>query len=122
MKILLDTNFIITSVKQKLDFQEKILELGAEIVIPEEVIEELKKISEKKDEKGKDKDSAKLALEIIKKNNFQKIKLNNSNVDNGIVDYAKKNNIIVATLDKELKKRTGGKILVIKDKTNLEII
>ena len=43
-QVLLDTNFILTCVKQKIDFFEEIYLMGIEILIPEKVIEEIKKL------------------------------------------------------------------------------
>ena len=40
-KAIIDTNFIITSVKQKIDFLEELNFLGIECLIPKEVIKEL---------------------------------------------------------------------------------
>ncbi len=125
MEILLDTNFILTCVKQKIDFNSaanEIFDKKIEWLIPEEVIEELKKLSERKGEKTKDKESAKLSLELIKIIPHKTIKLNNQNVDKGIIDYLKNKDIILATLDKKLKERAGVKILSIRGKKDLEII
>ena len=125
MKILLDTNFILSCVRQKIDFYNYINENydeGVEFLVPEEVLEELKKISERKGEKIKDKESAKVILKIIEKLRIKKIKLNKKHVDDGIVNYLKNKKIILATLDRDLKKRVKNKILTIRGKKKLEII
>jgi len=121
-KAVLDTNFILTCVKQKIDFLDEIKFMGIEILIPEEVLEEIKEIMRF----GKRlyfRENAKLALKILNKNEFKKIKLGTADVDKGLVNFAAKNkDVIVATLDRELKKKIKKPKLVIRGKKKLEII
>jgi len=121
-KVVLDTNFILTCVKQKIDFLDEIKFMGIEILIPEEVLEEIKEIMRF----GKRlyfRENAKLALKILNKNEFKKIKLGTADVDKGLVNFAAKNkDVIVATLDRELKKKIKKPKLVIRGKKKLEII
>ena len=51
MKILLDTNFILTAVKQKIDFPSKadeLFDMKVEFLVPAEVVQELKTLSKRK--------------------------------------------------------------------------
>jgi len=108
---LLDTNFIITCIKQKIDFFEELRFMGFEIIIPDRVIDELKKLKQT------------LALKLLEKNNFKKIILIGKDVDNSIINYAKKNpEIIIATLDKELSNKLKNRKIIIRGKKKLEII
>ena len=123
MKIILDTNFLITCAKQKIDFPSLADELFTEKLewlLPIEVEEELKQIAERQGEKTTDKESAELALQLTK--DFDKVPLGTDTVDNGIVRYAKNNKTIIATMDKNLKKRFDNKILIVRGKKSLEII
>lgn len=122
--VLLDTNFILTCVKQKIDFFEEIKFLGMGIIIPKQVINELERISNSK-KKLYFKENAKLALRLLEKekNSFKKIDLESGNVDKGIKNFADENkNIIVATLDRELKTKIKNHKLVVRGKKKLEII
>lgn len=125
MKIILDTNFILACMKQKIDFFSLANELfddKIEFIVPEEVISELELLSTRKNEKGKDKDAAKFALKFIAKIRPEFIVLGEKNVDLGIINYANETSSVIATLDKGLKSKFGGKILTIRDKKGLEII
>ena len=125
-KIILDTNFILTCVKQKIDFFEEIKFMGMEILIPKQVINELKKVANSKKKLHFRKD-AELSLKLLEKekNSFKKIDLlkYGKNTDKRLNNFAEKNkNIIVATLDRELKNKIKNPKLVIREKKKLEII
>lgn len=119
--VILDTSFILSCIRKKIDFSEKIKFMGLKILIPIQVIGELTKISG--GGKTRFMEEAKLALFILKKNKFSEIDLNNKNVDNGIIKIAKENKeYIIATLDREIKNKTNNQKLVIRGETELEII
>ncbi|MGC9309122.1 MAG: hypothetical protein ACP5D2_00310 [Candidatus Nanoarchaeia archaeon] len=126
MEILLDTNFIITCIKQNLDFfseANKLVDEKITFLLPKQVLQEIEKLSKRKGEKIKDKQSAQIALEMIKLIEPKIINLEEGNVDDAIVAYLKKHNqVILATLDKELKSRTNNSKLVIRGKKKIEII
>jgi len=122
MKIILDTNFLIYTAKEKLDYPEalsKLLNEDYELVVPEQVINELTSLKNDKLKKvsGKDKRAADLALKILKANKIQTIKTKGNTVDQSIINLAnqdKKN--IVCTLDKEMRNILGRVILLNKNK------
>ena len=128
-KILLDTNFIITCVKQKIDFVSELEDLFGiyELIVPIEIIGEIKKIARDKRQKLKDRQAAELALEVLKPNCIKPVSLNEKNVDKGIVNFASKHDIIVASLDKNLRQRIENRnkrarFLVIKGKKRLGLL
>jgi rRNA-processing protein FCF1 len=110
-QVILDTSFIMSCIRAKIDFFEEIRFMGMEILIPEEVIGELKK------------KKAETALKLLEKSEFKKIKLETKNVDKGIIDYAKETpELVVATLDKKIKISVKNSKLIIRNKKKLEII
>ena len=120
MEIILDTSFILTCIKEKIDFLDA--ERFGKLLIPKHVIDELENLKEKK--KGRERERAELALAILKKSGLKEIDLEKNFVDAGIIKYVQdKKDIAVATLDRELKKKIKGKtrFLVIKDRKKLEI-
>jgi rRNA-processing protein FCF1 len=125
MRVLLDTNFLLTCAKQKVDFASLIaeqIEEKLEWIVPEEVIAELEDLSTRKEMKGKDKDAAKLALVLADKMSYELVRLNNKNVDVGIANFIKGKLITLATLDKGLKKRVDNTLIVISDKRQVKIV
>lgn len=104
MKVILDTNFIIACVKKNI----RVFDEFYEFIIPEEVVFELEKL--RKSRSIEDREAASVALDMIDKLKLKKIKLGNTNVDEGILEFIEKNKgIMVATFDKELKRKLKGK-------------
>ena len=104
MQILLDTSFILSCVRNKIDIFEEFL--GEKVLIPKQVLVELGGLSKSKSE-------AKLALKILDKNKFFTPDLKTKNTDAGIKKYSKDNpETYVATLDRELKSKVKKKIFI----------
>jgi len=123
MKILLDTNFILTCAKQKLDIDTSLNQITSEkieYIIPQEVLGEISLLKNK----SKTKATAELSFQIIQSLNPKIINLptKNPNVDIKIANYIKDKNTVLATLDKKLKSRVKNKILTIRNKKSLKII
>ncbi|HRZ85526.1 MAG TPA: hypothetical protein P5277_01980 [Candidatus Paceibacterota bacterium] len=129
MEIIIDTNFILTCVKQKIDLFSDFDEIFGvyTLIIPEQVIDELKLLKTKKNLTVKEKNSVELAIDLL---NLKKVKIVNmktKNVDAGIIKYLnnQNNKCVLATLDKDLiKKITNKKILflTIKDKRRVVLV
>ena len=127
MKILLDTNFILTAVKQKIDFAELAEQLFDEPIkwqVPQDVLNELGQLKDRPGMKTKDKEAAALSFQILQSINPEIIELpgKSPNVDMKIVNYILGKKIILATLDKELKNRVDNKILTIRGKKSIDLI
>lgn len=121
-KVILDTSFILTCVKQKIDFFDYLEMQGFQILIPKEVIGEIENITKSK-KKLRFRNDAELAIKLLKKHKFKKISLDSKNVDKGIIDFAKKDSdVIIGTLDSEIKKKAKNQKLVIREKKRLEIV
>ena len=126
-KILLDTNFLLAVYQFKVDIfteLDRVCNFDFKLFVLDKTIEELKKIVE--EQKGKNKEAAKIALKLIaiKKINIIKTK-SNIKTDDVIRDVAAKDNYIVATQDKDLKRKLinqGASVIVLRQKKVLAII
>ncbi len=124
-KVILDTNFILSCVKNKLDFFQELSLMGIKPIIPQEILSEIVRLKNKKQE-------AQVAFALIDKNpsNFERLTLSlgKGHVDKLIIDYVNKDenqDVLVATLDKEMKEnlsKGNKKIIVIRGKKKLEVI
>lgn len=110
-KILLDTNFLMAWGQFKVDIFtqiDKISTFRYELFTLDKNLDELNKIIE--EQKGKDKDAAKIALKLIDVKGIKIMKTkSNQKTDDLILDLASKNDFIVATQDKFLKSRLKEK-------------
>ncbi len=119
-KIILDTSFIISCVRQKIDFFSDMASMGLSILVPKQVFSELKRLS------GRNK-NAELSLKILSGNRkmFGIVDLgkHGKTTDKMIINFSNKNQgIIVATLDKEIKSKVQNRKMVIRMKKKLEIV
>ena len=119
VKYLLDTNFLMYCIKEKIDFLEELGE--GNIIVPRNVVLELERI--KKEDKNKYSYIASIALKII--SDVKRINLGKGHVDNLIISFVKKNDdIIVGTMDKRLQKmikKNMGSVLEIVGMKKLRI-
>lgn len=108
-KIILDTNFLLSCLKFRIDFIseiERISKFRYELCILSGTLKELE-----------DKKFGKLALDIIKNKNMKVINSKNSYVDEDILSL--KNGYIIATNDRKLIKNLELPIIRIKQKKYL---
>jgi rRNA-processing protein FCF1 len=103
---------------------DRVCNFNFKLFVLDKTIEEIEKIVE--EQKGKNKEAAKIALKLIaiKKINIIKTK-SNIKTDDVIRDVAAKDNYIVATQDKDLKRRLinqGASVIVLRQKKVLAII
>jgi rRNA-processing protein FCF1 len=118
---VLDTNFVLSCIRKKIDFFNDVPSMGLKIMIPIQVLDEVRNLS--MTAKGKFKDEARVALKLLEQNEFKRIDLYIKNVDNGIVKLAKDNKTyIVATLDKEIQNQLKNRKLIIRGEKKLEIV
>jgi len=123
-KILLDTNFLLAVHQFKVDIFSEIykeMRFKYKLFVLDRSIEELKKIVE--NQKGKSKEAAKIALKLVIIKDVEVVKtINDESVDDAIVKLAEKESFIVATQDKELKKRLKEKkvaIIILRQKKKI---
>ncbi len=120
VEIICDTNFLIHLATKRIKNLDNLdVEIGQiTFVIPQVVKNELLEL-EKNPEKKQD---IQATLNYIK--NFKTIQILGSFADKELIDYVSKNRVIVATMDKELKKQIkifGSSIMSIhNDKIVLE--
>lgn len=110
--IFLDTDFLVFSIKNNIDFSKQIKEESPkeELAIVDKTLDELTKLNSLE---------SKIALSLIKIKKFKIIKTKKDKIaDDLIIDNLKIGDI-VATQDKELKKRViekGNKVITIRQK------
>jgi len=115
-KVVLDTSFILSCVEKKIDFFDQLELNGVKVIIPKQVISELNGLS-------KSNNSAKISLQIIKENKFKEIDLKSKKVDRAIINLANKNkDLIIASLDREIKENVENQKFIIRGAKKLEVV
>jgi rRNA-processing protein FCF1 len=128
MEILLDTNFLLTSVREKVFFDslaDELFDESLEWVVPQEVLNELGNIKDTKGVGSRDRDAAKVCFEILQSLNPKIVDLGSRspNVDMAIVNYLlDRPSMVLATLDKGLKGRVSNPILTLRGKKTLALV
>ncbi|MBI2128980.1 nucleotide-binding protein [Candidatus Woesearchaeota archaeon] len=122
--IIIDTNFLTIPAEFKVDiFSEinRICSFNYSLFVLDKSVEELKKMIEA--QKGKEKAKARLALQLIENKEIGIIKTNSGKtVDDLLVDLSEDGNNIIATQDRELRKRLKGKnTIFLRNKKYLEM-
>ncbi len=121
MKVILEKNMLVRNEKFKINLFSKldrVIEKNYTPIVPESIIEEIKKI--KKTGSGKDKKAASVALELAKK--CEKTETQKDG-DDAIIEAALKDESIVATNDSELIKRLKNNnipVIFLKQKSHLK--
>ncbi len=118
MEVILDTNFIISCVRKKIDFVEQLESQGFRIAIPREVIEEMKdlKVKVSPDERV----AIDVAFRILDSKKFKKMKLGNRRVDEGLIEKGRQG-IYIATLDAEIKRNVPNRVIIFDAKKSVGI-
>jgi len=126
LKVVLDTNMLMLPVQLNINITaelDKLLELKYEIVVPEGVIDELKKLLNSSNPKVQR--IAKFALELAKE--FKIIPLRpkiGESTDQLLVQLAKKKDYIICTCDNELRRKireVGSPVIFLRQISHLAI-
>jgi len=111
MEAILDTSFIISCTRDRIDFILQLEMLGFNIVVPREVMQELRDIKERKGESRADRIAIDIALEMIQKKKLREVGFGGGKVDYELVKLGKKG-AYIATLDREIKRKVPNRIVI----------
>lgn len=109
MEVILDTNFIISCIKKRIDFISQLEEQGFSIRVPLEVFHELKDL--RNSVSHADRGAIDVALDMFSSKKVKKIKLGHNKVDVGLIEKGKKG-IHIATLDREIKRLVPNVVVI----------
>jgi rRNA-processing protein FCF1 len=109
MEVLLDTSFIVSCVKKKIDFLQQLEEQGFKVYVPHEVLEELKDLRLKS--RREERDAIDFAFLQFDQKKTKKFKLGHKKVDYGLMEKGGQG-MYIATLDREIKHSVPKKIVI----------
>lgn len=113
MQVILDSSFIISCVRDRIDFLTQLSEQGFTPVVPKEVFQEMKDLRTSNRSSREDRSAVDVALEILEKGNVKKISLGTGRVDESLIKKGQEG-IFIATLDNGIKKKITKRIVIFK--------
>lgn len=113
MQVILDSSFIISCVRDRIDFLTQLTEQGFTPVVPKEVFQEIKDLRISNRISRDERIAVDVALEILEKGNVKKISLGSGKVDESLIKKGQEG-IFIATLDNGIKKKIPKKVVIFK--------
>lgn len=118
MEVILDSNFIVSCVKHKIDFVTELEGMGFKVLLPKEVFEEIKDLRLNSDHETKV--AVEVALELFKKRKVKSVTLGRKQVDEGLIEFGKKG-AYIATLDGVIKRQVPNKVCISESGNNIVV-
>ena len=111
MQVLLDSSFIISCVRGRIDFLTQLEEQGFTPIVPREVLQEMKDLRTSSRASRNDRQAIDVALDIIEQRGVKKIGLGTGKVDDWLIKRGQEG-IFIATLDRAIKKRVPKRVVI----------
>ena len=111
MEVILDSSFILSCVKKKIDFVAQLEEQGFKIVVPREVLQEMKDLKLKSGLSHEERSSIDFIFKIVESEKIKKISLGSRKVDMGLIEKGREG-IYIATLDRAIKREVKNKVII----------
>ncbi len=118
MEVLLDTNFVLSCIKKKIDFISDLEGMGFKVLLPKEVFQEIKDLTLHSNYETRI--ASNVALELLKKRKVKGVTIGNKQVDEGLIEFGRKG-AYIATLDAAIKRAVPNKV-VISEQSNSVIV
>ena len=123
MKILLDTSFLITAMRGKIDIMDELRKFGKpSLHVLDLVVKELESFSTGRSKRAVD---SRLSLGFIERSGVHIIKTMGGHTDMNIITYATNRKMAVCTMDRQLKEtllRRGAKVITIRQGKYLVLV
>lgn len=113
MQVILDSSFIISCVRDRIDFLSQLEEQGFTPVIPREVFQEMKDLRLSSRASREDRLAIDVALEMLEKKKVKKTTLGEGKIDEFLIKKGQEG-VFIATLDNAIKKKIPKKIVIFK--------
>ena len=120
MEVLLDSSFILSCIRKRIDFLTQLEEQGFNVKVPREVLQELKDLRFKPKTSRGDRIAINVALEILGRKGVKKTTMGQGSVDDWLI---KKGNegLYIATLDSGIKNKIPYKIVIFSSKGSVGV-
>ena len=120
MEVILDTNFIISCILKKIDFLFELEGKGFKVLVPREVIQEMKDLRMRGGQSREERAAIDIAFEIFEKKKVKGMSLGGGKVDDGLIKIGKAG-AYIATLDNVIKRNVPNRIVILSSKNGIGI-
>ena len=120
MEVILDTNFIISCIIKKIDFISQLEEQGFRVVVPKEVMQEMKDLKLKKTS-HEERTAINAAFEIIEKRKVKKMSVGKKGKVDDMLIKKGQEGFYIATLDSGIKNKVPNKVVILNSKASVGI-
>ena len=115
MEVILDSSFIISCIRERIDFLSQLEEQGFRIKVPREVLQEMKDLRKKSKTSHVDRIAINVAFDMIEKRKVKKMSFGSGKVDDYLIEKGNEG-IYIATLDARIKNKIPNKIVIFSSK------
>jgi len=120
MEVILDTNFIISCVLKRIDFIEQLENLGFKVLVPREVMKEMKDLKKNENVSHEERNAIDVAFEMIEHRKVKKVRVGERNTDAGLIKKGRAG-AYIATLDRGIKREIPNKIVIFDSKNRVGV-
>ena len=120
MEAILDSSFIISCVRKRIDFLEALREIGFRAAVPKGVLQEMKDLKMKDGTSRLDREAIDIAFEMLSGRDVKKIRVGGRTVDEGLIAKGR-SGIHIATLDRAIKREVPNKIVILDSKRGVGV-
>ncbi|MEK6824567.1 MAG: hypothetical protein AABX12_02000 [Nanoarchaeota archaeon] len=111
MEVIVDSNFIVSCFKKNIDFTGQLEEQGFKVLIPREVVQELKDLRRGDKSSHDDRVAIDLALAFFARTKLKHISFGAGKVDDFLIKKGKQG-AYIASLDREIKRRVPNRVVI----------
>ena len=120
MEAVLDSSFIISCIRRKIDFLSELEGRGFKVRVPKEVINEIKDLKVRKGQSREVRDAVDALLDMFEQRKVRKMSLGKGKVDEELVRLGKEG-IYIATLDNGIKREVPNRIVILSSKKGIGV-
>lgn len=111
MEVIVDTNFIVSCFRKNIDFVDQLEGQGFKVLVPKEVVQELRDLRKSEKASRDDRLAIDLALAFLERTKVRHVSLGKGKVDESLIHKGKQG-AYIASLDREVKKQVPNRVVI----------
>jgi rRNA-processing protein FCF1 len=120
MQVILDSSFIISCIRERIDFLSQLQEQGFTPVVPREVLQEMKDLRISNRSSREDRLAIDVAFTLLEKSKVKKMSVGQGKIDDFLIKRGQEG-IFIATLDNGIKKKIPKRIVLFKAQNKIGV-